>query len=310
MDWSSKKIVIMEIILVAIPIFLIIFFGWLLARVHIADAVWAHVLNAFAYYVSLPALVVSAFWVLDFAHPQTLLIFVRSASVILLFMFVVLALLAFLPIKRPTKAAIFLVATCGNTIYMGIPIVSGLVGDGAHLIFIASILLIFPIVFSIGIVRWWSDSGHSLSFHLLRFLKNPLFISFVVGIGISFVPLVGVWSFVYETLLILGSTASPVALCALGIFLYKRFLKRRLSLALGASFLKLLAFPFFVWLVLDLAHISFDPALFLFAAMPAAVTSFVIAEQFKLDATLVGNVVVFSTIFSFISIPLVFALYG
>ncbi|OGM97198.1 hypothetical protein A2532_02745 [Candidatus Wolfebacteria bacterium RIFOXYD2_FULL_48_11] len=47
----------------------------------------------------------------------------------------------------------------------------------------------------------------------------------------------------------------------------------------------------------------------LLATMPVAVTTFVIAEKFKLNTALVGNAIVFATLMSFITAPIILLLF-
>ncbi len=225
------------------------------------------------------------------------------------FMILVAIVLSFLSLPHKTKAAAFLIICTGNTIYMGFPIISDAFGGGAMPMgsLIAVLYLILPILASIFMIRIWANSHLSLSSQFIEFIKNPLMISAVAGVMASFIPrqAVGV-ELLYKALILVGATASPVALFALGSFLYKRFLKSNFKLVFWSSFSKVAVFPVAVFIagkLMGIAKPDFG-LMVLLAVMPSAVTTFIIAEKFSLDEIAVGNAILLSTILSFFVIPL------
>ena len=204
-------------------------------------------------------------------------------------------------------------AVTGNTIYMGFPLVELSFGKG-YLpagTLIGTIYLIIPLLISIFVIRYWHNREHKLSKELAEFVKNPLIISTVAGIALSFLkidfPAIDGFK---KSLLMLGATASPVALFVLGGFLYGKFFKKDLGLVACSSILKLAAFPVFIAAVyFYLFKVSNFQVAALLASMPTAVTTFVISEKFKLNSALVGNVILASTILSFIVAPLIVYLF-
>lgn len=304
----------LPIFLISLPIFLIIFFGWLSRKVKISGDDWTSVLNNFAYYVSLPALIITSFWNFDFLKIESLWLIFASLLTICLFSFVVFFFLHFLSITRKEKAAIFLAATTGNTVYMAFPLIE--LGFGRNYLpagaLIASIYLIIPILFAIFIINYWDDQERKILPHLYNFLKNPLIVSVFAGVILSFVKIeFSLIESMRKTLIMLGATASPVALFALGGFLYGRFLKKGIAEAFLISFLKIIVAPLVIFFGLVYFYPTSNLGIFtLLASMPTAVTTFVIAEKFNLDKDLVGNSILISTILSFLVIPVVFFLTG
>jgi len=298
--------------IVSLPVFLIIAIGWLFKKYRIVNEVWVHILNSFAYYVSLPALIVVSFWGVDFLSSDVQLIVRASILLTVIFSGIVLLALSLAPFSKKLKVALFLVATTGNTVYMGFPILSNALGDVSLRLgtVVAVVYLVVPILLSIFVIRWWIGKDHSLAHQLGGFIKNPLVLSIIAGIGISFIPKHWViMQVIGDGLSMLALTASPVALFVLGAFLYKRFLRRHVGLVIGISVIKVAMFPALVWLLMGFDSFPLiAPILFLLAAMPAAVTTFVIAEQFDLDAGFVGNVLLVSTVLSFFAIPLAVSL--
>lgn len=305
----------MSTFLISLPIFLIVASGWLLKKFKIANDDWVHILNVFAYYVSLPALIIASFWDIDFLNKESWNIIFFSLITLGIFSFAVFVLLHFIRINKNLKTAIFLTATVGNTIYMGFPLVE--LGFGKESIsagaLVGVIYLVIPILISIFIIRYWHNKEHNVVKEILAFIKNPLMISVFIGIILSFLKIASIDIFlilaVKKSVSMLGSTASPIALFTLGAFLYGRFLKKDLGLVFFVSFLKIICFPLVVFLTLSyfLKPENFQ-ILTLLSSMPVAVTTFVIAEKFHLNKELVGNSLFISTIFSFIIVPIIFYL--
>ncbi len=303
----------MSTFLISLPIFLIILSGWLFKKFKIATDDWVHILNVFAYYISLPALIIASFWDINFLNKESWNIIFSSLLTLGLFSLVVFISLYFLKIKKDLKAAIFLTATVGNTIYMGFPLIE--LGFGKEFILngalIGVIYLVAPILISIFIIRYWHNEEYDIVKEISAFIRNPLMISVFVGIALSFLKILSIDHFlifaVKKSISMLGATASPIALFTLGAFLYGRFLKKDLGLAFFVSFLKVICFPIIVFITLFYFLKSENyQILILLSSMPVAVTTFVIAEKFNLNKELVGNSLFISTVLSFIVAPIIF----
>jgi predicted permease len=236
-----------------------------------------------------------------------------SAASLILFCLIIFVLLSILKIEKNVKTAVFLSAIVGNTIYMGFPVIE--LGLGKEYLssgaLIASVYLIIALLISIFAIRYWQGQDRRIAEQLKEFFKNPLVISVFIGIILSFLKLEYplILSF-KKSIAMLGLTASPVALFAMGGFLYGRFLRENLNFVILASFLKLIAFPIIIFLgsyylfnlyALNAVDLKI---LILLSSMPVAVTTFVITERFNLDKALVGNSILISTILSFFVAPL------
>lgn len=304
----------MSVFLISLPIFLIVLSGWFCKKIKLADDRWVYVLNVFAYYISLPALIIVSFWDVNFFSEESWKIIFLSFLTLGLFSLAIFILLSFIKISKNLKATIFLTATVGNTIYMGFPLIE--LGFGKENISVGSLVgviyLIMPILVSIFIIRYWhNNEKYNMKKEILAFMQNPLIISVFVGVILSFFKIYFADNFfiiaVKKSVSMLGATASPIALFTLGAFLYGRFLRKDLGLVFFVSLLKTICFPAFIFAIFyyffrfDNFHI-----LALLAAMPVAVTTFVIAEKFQLNKELVGNSLFVSTIFSFIIVPIIF----
>ena len=300
-------------IFVSLPIFFIVFAGWLFQEMKVMQGDWVHQANAFAYYVALPALITVSLWDVNFRSPEILSLLGVSAVSMVVFLVLLFIVLSVWKVSRETKAALFLTAATGNTLYMGIALVEAGFGKdhvpaGA---LVGNVYLIIPLVLSMLVVNYWHTKEHSIKNELMEFLKNPLVLSMVLGVVLSFIPEAGsaIIGSIKKTMTMLGSTSSPVALFALGGFLYGKFLKKDLHLVISIATIKMILFPLIVFGTYIYFGKGGDVEIpVLLASMPVAVTTFVIAEKFKLNTALVGNAIVFATILSFITTPIILLL--
>lgn len=300
-------------IFVSLPIFIIIFAGWLFQRAKFMQGDWIHQVNAFAYYAALPALIMVSLWDVNFRDPEIVRFALLSTISMVAFLAVLFIVLSLFRMARETKAAIFLTAATGNTLYMGTALVEVGFGKGQvpAAALIGNVYLIIPLVLSMLVVRYWHTKDHSIREELMAFLKNPLILSMLAGVVLSLVAITGnpLIGSIKKAMTMLGGTSSPVALFALGGFLYGKFLKKDLHMVMLIAGLKMVAFPvivFGVYQYFNQGGLIEIPTLL--ASMPVAVTTFVIAEKFKLNTTLVGNAIVFATVLSFITTPIILLL--
>lgn len=303
-----------QIISIVLPIFLIIGLGFFMRRAGLVKEEWVHILNSFVYYVSLPAVVLISFWQIQWNG------ILRLLGVNLLGMVAFALLLALVlhltRISGKIKAALFMVSMVGNTVYMGFPILnSALPRDLAGgAIGAATLQLVLGLVLSVIAVEFWVVKAKDFRSYLTDFVKNPLIISLVGGILLSLIWRDGsLVEMIRKPVNMLGSTASPLALFALGGFMHGKFIRSHLSFSLASSVVKLLFFPLFM---MPLAWMLYQPVdevmvTLLVSSMPVAATAFVIAEKYKLDEKLVANAIVLSTLVSIFTVSgfLALALY-
>ncbi len=300
----------MTLLSITLPIFILIAFGYALRMARGIDEGDIRTLNNFVYWVSLPAIILVSFWGIDWFDAVT-----RSVLAINMFAIIGCAAVLFvcvqlLPCARETKAGIFVSAIVSNTVYMGFPIGQRAFGEGGYDVFLAAATphLVVGTVLSVLAIEWFVLGSHSPVRYVKDIALNPLILALVAGIVLSVSGVSGAaLQVLAQPLMMLGATASPIALVTLGAFLRGALDTRLLLPALTATTLKLMALPlamfgagiFFV--LPEPAH----AASVLAAAMPTAVTSFVVATKYNAAPRLVATTLVLSTLISFGTITLV-----
>lgn len=295
------------------PVFGIIAVGYLLCRYRFVKSSWVEKLNYFIYYVSLPAIIISLFWKIEFTK-TTISYFGFHAVVITVFSLLLIAFLSLFSINRKTKIAVVLGAMVGNTVYMGYPILKSAfptlpveVGMGA-----GTVQLIVGLLTTVFLVEILIQKADKFSAYFLDLIKNPLIIAFVVGAILSFIPHNTTSDTIFNFISYVGQTASPLALFTLGVFMNRKFSKQSWllgGLAIGA---KLVLLPLVVLLASLLLGYNkeFIQMSVLISAMPTAITSFILAEKYHLNNELAADIILVSTVLSIVSLPIVIWLLG
>jgi len=300
---------------IVLPIFALIYIGYYFRRIGLCTEQWVSILNKFVYYVSLPAVIVVSFWNINWQEKE-----IWSAVGWNVFVYLAFALLIFLILQSlkhlsgKTKASMFMVAMVGNTVYLGFPILSHALGSQItpFVIAVGTVHLVLGLILSILAVDFWVVKSRKISLYTDDLVKNPFFLAVVAGILLSLSGLRGsLINIVYKPLELLGATATPLALFALGGFLHGKFLKHHFNRSLFWAGVKILVFPIFFWLVLALLSVdkSIVSVAVLTGTMPVAVTCFVIAEKFKLDEDFISNVILLSTAISVVTISIFLSLF-
>jgi malonate transporter and related proteins len=187
---------------------------------------------------------------------------------------------------------------------LGLAVVQALPGDAPALMTVA-IALGVPLsnLLAIGAL---SRGGASSPVRLLIALaKNPLLIASVTGLGVGLLgislPLV-----MSDAVARLAVAAVPVALLSVGASIDWRTLAVPGRFATGLCCVKLLVLPAAVLLVARLAGLGYDvtAVLTLFAALPAATVSQVLATAYGAERALVSGAIARSTLMACVTVPL------
>ena len=308
---------------VVMPIFALVFAGWLARRIGVLGAAATTELNRFVVFLALPALL---FDVTAHAHWAALWKpgFIGAFGLSSLAVFTVTVLIR-RGAGRPLADAALdgLNAGYANTGFMGFPLALVALGPEALAPTTVAVILTVCIVFAVAIVLIetglrradpggtgegrgpiWLSVGRSL-------VRNPLLVAPALG---ALVPSLGlaVPAPVETFLKLLGGAASPCALVALGLFLAQTRRNRNdpgrdgharvAALLVG---LKLAAHPLLAYglgrYVFDLPPLLLHTAV-LMAALPTGTGPFMLAEFYRREADLTATVVLVSTVLAVVTV--------
>ncbi len=305
--------------LTILPIFLIIALGYGLRAHNVIRASWVKPLNTFVYSVGLPALIIYSFATLQWREVLADRLLGLQVMIVIVAALLAAIIIRNLPIKAKDQAAIYLAVVLGNTVYLGIPLVNsalpGVVTTDVTSITtaIGVVQLVCSVLVALIGLEYIFLGTRDMRYISKHIATNPLILSILVGL---FFAVIGWPQWLDRTLGVpikmLAGTASPLALFALGSFLYGHKINRkqaRLGLAVG---LKLVGVPLIAWAIMVAAQIFSTERniTVLMMSMPTAVTAFVLADTYKLDTTFVASVMMVSTIASTVAVPVIANLLG
>lgn len=313
-----------------LPIIILLAFGYFLKHVKFLTKDFLEVGNKYIFRIALPVLLFYNIYKIDsFADIQWNHVLFASASIIALFIIGMLVVLFFTP-KENQKGVIVQTIFRANFAIIGVPLAEAIGGDAAvvSLSMISAIVIPLMNVLSvISLTMYMDDPDQSkhIKHTSLKIIKNPLIIAIAIGlvaIGIrSLIPVDTngdlVFSikenlrFIYLPIEWLSQTTSPIALIVLGGGFQFDVIKHLSKQIFIGTFFRVLISPLLVLgaaVILDnhLEYFNFDflvyPAFIALFASPTAISGAVMAKEMGNDYDLANQTVVWTTLFSILSI--------
>ena len=213
--------------------------------------------------------------------------------------------------KRSLQRSAETAFVCGypNTAFLGIPLLTSLIGMQAMLPIVVSNIvvgvLMIPttlILIELGIV---GESGVNLKQITLRVIKNPLIFMPIFGILISLFQ-VPVPKVIASSATLIGGTTSGISLFTLGLII-SRFKIHLSAIVVINIFLKNIIHPLLMMGIVKTFGISglLAKELVILCAMPTAITSTIFSVSFDIDpqenvsSTIIGTIMSLLTLFIF-----------
>ncbi len=290
---------------IVLPIFLLLAAGYVVKLSGLMNETSVRQMNAVIFKIFLPLLVFLNIYNTDLAvsFDSKLLLF-TVAGVLLQFL-VSLCLVILLEHENARRGVMLQGMFRSNFVLFGIPISTALFGDAAAGLAAILIAVIIPLYNMLAVVSLESFNGKkpSLMKILGGILTNPLILASAAGIlfVVFRIPLPKV---LYKTVSDLSAIATPLAFVMLGAsFSFGDIGQRARPLCLTLV-MKLLLYPvLFLGMAIFLgfrgAHLAVLLTVF---GSPIAVSSFTMAQQMGGDDKLAGQLVVFSSLLSVLTI--------
>lgn len=242
------------------------------------------VLSAYVYYFALPALFLMSMTATNF----TLEIFTFMLAGVLpnlLAMCIYKILQIFIGFSRNTLYLLTLSTIFGSTAFFGIPFLTFAFPSMEQLVTLSAALIAVvsvPITLTLFELYELQESTKTKSAKQVvkRLAKNPLIISIFIGVSLSILK-VGIPAPIADSVHMLGSTTSTVAIFMLGVFLYGRTYSG-IGTALKLSLLRALLLPMLAILTTKLLGITSIKAsvLILMNGMPIAISMIILSERY------------------------------
>jgi malonate transporter len=299
----------------AMPLYLLVLIGYLLARFGGWPPTVADALSRFVFNITTPAMLLQI--TSQFAGAQG----VDSRILIAYFggCFVVFAIARVLGAKvfrqdGVAQSVFGMASIFGNTVLLGLPIARSTLGEEAVPPMAFVLLLNALVMWTVATTSVEWARGGRLTFAgigrtLINVARNPIIASILIGMawGLSGLPMPGP---IRGTLALLGQAAVPLALVTVGLSLANYRVVDDLSEALVISALKLVLLPA---LICGIARLIGLPPLetavaTLMGAIALGVNAFLMAREFRALQGAVSSALLISTTISAFTLPVIVAL--
>ena len=214
--------------------------------------------------------------------------------------------------SKATTASMALLAMFGNTLFMGLPVLQGILGDDIanEVILYDQMVTCVPIAF-LGpfILSYAAPSNVSLIANVFKIMKFPPFLALVAGLLAKSVEIP---DFLFAPLRLFSGAVVPVALFAVGLGLGFNTVRSSYKSTALVVFLRMVVAPCFFVAFAWVFGIEFSPSYMaglIETAMPPTVVASAMILKAKLDSNLAISAIAIGMCFTFVVIPVIIAIF-
>ena len=214
--------------------------------------------------------------------------------------------------SKATTASMALLARFGNTLFMGLPVLQGILGDDIanEVILYDQMVTCVPIAF-LGpfILSYAAPSNVSLIANVFKIMKFPPFLALVAGLLAKSVEIP---DFLFAPLRLFSGAVVPVALFAVGLGLGFNTVRSSYKSTALVVFLRMVVAPCFFVAFAWVFGIEFSPSYMvglIETAMPPMVLASAMILKAKLDSNLAISAIAIGMCFTFVVIPVIIAIF-
>ena len=284
-----------------LPVFIMISLGYAFKRINLINENFISTANKFVYMAALTAYLFRSTAATNFHEIMDLkfILFIVAATS---FSFLAVWLTAEFLFKNKSVIGTFVQGSFrGNFAFIGIPMAVSILGNEGAAKASLVVMFVIPVynILSVFILSIRSSKKKKLKIKriLLDVLKNPLIISIMIGIAFSLAD-IKIPYLLDKPLESLGSISTPLALIVIGgSFSFKRA-GTKFKPAVFAALLKTTILPSVIIFLAVLSGFTGGDLIIIFvmAAAPTAISSYVLSVIMDGDSDLAASIVIFSTI--------------
>lgn len=297
-----------DVALNVLPVFALILLGWVLVRAGYLREELGEGLGEFVFRVAVPVLLFRTIAEADFAGGAPWRIWVAYFAGVAV-TWAIAHLVATLGFRRDRRIGVLagVSAAFANTVFIGLPLVSRVVGEDGLVAISVLLSVHLPTMMIAGTVlmeqaerKEGVREPQSLSELLLGIVRNLVRNPLVIGLfaGALFhtggVPLVGPVKVMVDQI---AGMAAPAALMSIGMALVRYKVAGNARIALAMTALKLLLLPGCVYVACRLLGLTpeWTAAMVLTASVPTGVNAWLLANHFGVGHALASSTITMTT---------------
>lgn len=287
-------------------IFILLAGGYISKLIKVLKQKQSRSLFDFVVVFALPCLIFDKIYHLNFNFSLILLIFAGFISTSLAGIISVIVGRVF-KFSKPTILSMFVLSAFGNTLFVGMPVVSNVFGEEfvGEVIMYDSLAGAIPISILVPLILAMNN-GEKVTIvkNIKTIIYFPPFIGLVLGLALKDFKIP---EFVFAPIRMFGDSATPVALFAIGLSLGFNAIKSSYKSTVIVLFMKMILAPAIFILILQCFGAAFDKSMLiavLESSMPTATIVCVMVMKAKLDSNLAASSVAFGLVLSVITLPI------
>lgn len=297
----------MNVIEILIPIFLLILLGYFLKVLNFPHRDFWNYLDKFNYFVLFPALLISKLSTANIESIASFDYIVVAGLAILIISIVLMILNKIFKFRNDSFTSIYQGGTRFNS-YVFLALTEALFKDDG--IVIGAILITFMIpllnILAIGIFSYYvSNAKLTLTSFLKSIFSNPLIVSCFIGGALNYLE-ISLPTVMLNSMVLLSAAALPLGLLSVGVGLHFSNVKEARSELVVSNIIKLIAMPLLMLFLASLFDVSglMLFVILVFATMPTATSSYILAKQLGGDTKLMSSIISVQTIVSIVTISI------
>jgi malonate transporter len=304
----------MEIFLLTFPIMLIVLTGYVSARFSLLTHDSSEQFTRLAFYIAIPCQLFFMLSKTSFSQAININYILAYALCVIITGSIIFLISSFIFKRSLAESSLNIMgSSMTNTAYFAIPLFILLFNNPAPVIFILFFQLIVMTTFILIVIE--NEIGKKISNNILLIsFKNPIIISSLLGIVFSLYH-IHLPVFFNNYLSIVGSTAAPLVLFALGQSLYsdlRKIAKNEFMEVLMLIVTKLFIMPMLAFIIgkyVFMLNSFWLASLIIMSAMPTPNNMFIFSLKYKLDVKKASTVVSLTTLLSFITLNILFFIF-
>ena len=305
-----------QITSIILPFFALIGLGWIAGKLRIVSPEGMRGINGFVFYFALPALLFKA---LATRHPTEIwqpdIMLAYGGATLLVYGVCQFISAKMFGLDSASRTLFSFAGTTGNVGFMGLPLIVGLLGPKATVPIIVALAIDLIVMLPLSLLllekakhadndKTDSTSSQNATAKIMRgTLSNPVVLAITTGVIASVFDLQ--WPKGVDYLLdLMGGSAGPAALFAIGVALVGRPIAEKRAELASMSLAKLIIHPVAVfvsfWIIGSVTGLE-AKAVLLLAALPTAGNVFVIATTYDRYVVRSSSIVLVTTALGVIS---------
>ncbi len=293
-----------------IPLFILTALGWCLTKFKVWNSDFLKTANSISFNILIPCNLFCNIYKANFTEVFDIKLLIFSLITVAIIVGIGFCIVPVLTKDRARQGVVLQALFRGNFALLGLPLCEALAGEqGAQIasVFLAFLIPAFNVLATIILSVYSNDKVESPAQIILKILKNPLIIGCILGLIFSLTKsFFEIPNIIYKPINDLKSVATPFALLVLGgDFKFKSFMSN-LKAVISTGLTRLVLVPGVAIAAAALLgfrgiHIALIISTF---GTPVAVASTAMTYKMNGDYNLACQVVVFTTVFSALTITM------